>query len=226
MLAAIARALRLTLAERDHLHRLAGHTPPRSDVRTDYVSPGMQRVLDRLDTPAMVTNDLGEALAQNPLAVALLGEETRFGPGDPDRSRFYRWFTDPAERALHAPEDHDRLSRSYVAMLRIAAARHPGDPRGRALVDRLLQASPEFAILWGEHGVASRPGAEPKTFLHPQVGRLELECQMLIAESESQILLVYTATPGTESAERLRLLGVVGGQEFADTSAWDPLRSI
>ena len=99
MLAAISRAMRLTLAERDHLYRPAGHTPPRSDVRTDYVSAGMHRVLYWLDTPAMVMNDLGEVLAQNPLAVALIGAETRFAPDDPDRSRFHRWFTDPVERA-------------------------------------------------------------------------------------------------------------------------------
>jgi transcriptional regulator with XRE-family HTH domain len=223
MLAAISRALRLTLAERDHLYRLAGHTPPRTDVRTDHVNPGMQRVLDRLDTPAMVTNDLGEVLAQNPLAVALIGDERRFTSDDPNRSRFHRWFTDPAERALHAPEEHERLSRSYAAALRIATARHPHDPRSRALVDRLLKASPEFAALWAEHDISWRPGVEPKTFLHPQVGRLVLECQTLIAESESQILLVYTASPGTESAKRLRLLGVVGGQKFADAPTWDPL---
>jgi transcriptional regulator with XRE-family HTH domain len=218
ILDAIARALRLTLAERDHLYRLAGHTPPRSAVRSDHVSPGMQRVLDRLDTPAMVTNDLGEVLAQNPLAVALLGDETRFARDEPGRSRFYRWFTDPAERALHAPEEHDRLSRSYVAALRIATARHPDDPRGQALVDRLLQDSPEFPLLWADHDVSWRPGVEPKTFCHPQVGRVELDCQTLFAESESQILLVYTATPGTESADRLRLLGVVGGQGFAPSA--------
>ena len=221
MLAAIARALRLTLAERDHLYRLAGHTPPRSDVRSDYMGAGMQRLLDRLDTPAMVTNDLGEALAQNPLAVALLGDETRFAHDDPRRSRFYRWFTDPAERSLHAPEEHERLSRSYAAALRIAVARHPNDPRGQALVDRLLRASPEFAQVWADHDVSWRPGIEPKTFLHPEVGRLELECQTLTAESESQILLVYTARPGTDSAERLRLLGVVGGQAFPTTAAFD-----
>jgi hypothetical protein len=103
MLAAIGRALRLTLAERDHLYRLAGHTPPRSDVRTDHVGPGMQRVLDRLDTPAMVTNDLGEVLAQNPLGVALIGDETRFAPDDPDRSRFHCWFTDPADARYTHP---------------------------------------------------------------------------------------------------------------------------
>jgi hypothetical protein len=62
----------------------------------------------------MVTNDLGEVLAQNALAVALIGDETRSAPGGADRSRFHRWFTEPARRALHAPEEHERLSRSYV----------------------------------------------------------------------------------------------------------------
>jgi hypothetical protein len=221
MLAAIARALRLTRAERDHLYRLVGHTPPRSDVRSDHVNPGLLRVLDRLDTPAMVTNDLAEALVQNPLAVALLGDETRFVPGDPDRSRFHRWFSDPAERALHPTEEHDRIARSYASSLRIAIARHPEDPRGRELVDRLLAVSPEFAEIWAGHDVSWRPGSEPKTILHPQVGRIELECQVLVAESEAQILLVYTATPGTASAEALRLLGVVGNQEFAAAPEWD-----
>jgi transcriptional regulator with XRE-family HTH domain len=215
MLAAIARALRLTIAERDHLYRLAGHTPPRADVRSDHVSPGLQRVLDRLDTPAMVLNDLGEALAQNELAIALVGDEAHFAAGDARRSRIYRWFTDPAERRLHAPEEHDRLSRSYAAALRIALGRHPKDAHARDLIDRLIAESPEFAALWAGHDVSWRPGVEPKVFLHPQVGRLELECQVLIAESESQILLVYTATPGSESAQRLRLLGVIGGRALA-----------
>lgn len=222
MLAAIARAMRLTLAERDHLFRLAGHSPPRRDGRSDHVSRGLQRVLDRLDTPAMVTNDLGEVLAQNPLAVALVGDETRFPWGAPERSRFYRWFVDPGGRALHAEEEHDRISRSYVAALRIAMSRHPDDRRSRQLVDRLLTSS-EFASLWAVHDVSWQPGAEPKHFNHPQVGTLELECQTLVTESDTQILLVYTATPGTESDDRLRLLAVVGTQQFAEVSSdWVP----
>jgi transcriptional regulator with XRE-family HTH domain len=218
MLAAIARALRLTLPERDHLYRLAGHTPPRSDIRSDHVPPGIRRILDWLDAPAMLTNDLGEVLAQNPMGVALFGDESRFDLEDPARSRFYRWFTDPDARALHPAEEHDGYSRSYVAVLHIAAGRHPDDAHGRALVDRLRAESPEFAALWADHDVAWRPGPERKTFLHPQVGRMELDCETLSAQNDSQILLVYTPTPGSESAERLRLLGVVGNQSFAEAT--------
>jgi hypothetical protein len=53
MLAAIARGLRLTQDERDHLFQLAGRNAPQRALRADHVNPGMMRVLDRLyDTPA------------------------------------------------------------------------------------------------------------------------------------------------------------------------------
>jgi transcriptional regulator with XRE-family HTH domain len=214
MLAAIARALRLTQDGRDHLFRLAGHTPPARTSRSDHVSPALLRVLDRLDTPAQVTTDLGETLVQNPAAVALLGDQTGYAPGDPARSLFYRWFTDPAARAQYA-DDHDRLTRSFVAALRIAMARHPDDARGLALIAALHAASEEFTARWAEHDVSARPSDERKRLVHPQVGRIEVQCQTLVAESEAQVLLVYTATPGTEDAEKLRLLDVVGAQEFA-----------
>jgi transcriptional regulator with XRE-family HTH domain len=218
MVAAIGRALRLTLTERDHLYQLAGHTPPHNEVRSDLVPRGIRRVLDRLDTPAMVTNDLGEVLAQNSLAVALLGDESRFGPEDPNRSRFYRWFTDEGERRKHPVEQHGDYSRSYVAVLHLAAGRRSDDPRGRALIERLLAASPEFASLWADYEVTWTPGPDRKTFLHPEVGSMELDCDTLAAENDSQILLIYSAAPGSESAERLRLLSVVGNQTFADAN--------
>ncbi|GGF51271.1 DNA-binding protein [Marmoricola endophyticus] len=216
MLGAITRALHLSLTERDHLYRLGGQTPPASDVRSDHVSPGVRRVLDRIDTPAMVLNDLGEVLAQNAQAVALLGDETRFADGDLARSRVYRWFTDATARRIHPPEEHEEYSRSYTAMLHLAAGRHPDDPRTRAMVDGLRAASPEFAALWAGHDVTWRPGPERKTFLHPEVGAMQLDCEQLTAPRDGQLLLVYTATPGTDSAERLRLLEVVGHQRFAD----------
>ncbi|PPF79636.1 transcriptional regulator, partial [Subtercola sp. Z020] len=119
MLGAIARGLRLTLDERDHLFRLAGHTPPRRLRRTDHVSPALLRVLDRLDdSPALVLSDLGETLAQNRLAVALLGDHSGFT--GPAQSGFYRWFTDPRERARYPERDHARQSSIQAAGLRAA----------------------------------------------------------------------------------------------------------
>lgn len=59
MAAAIARGLRLSLAERDHLFRLTGHPVPNRALRSDHISPGLMRVLDRLqDTPAQIMNAL------------------------------------------------------------------------------------------------------------------------------------------------------------------------
>ena len=135
MLASLARGLRLSLDERDHLFRLAGHTPPSRIHRTSHVSPALMRVLDRLDTPAQVTDDLGTVLRQNPLAEALLGEQA-------GQNVIERWFTDAAARERWPSEDHDTVSRSYVAHLR--AVVRDDDVEARALVER-LRFNPEFA---------------------------------------------------------------------------------
>src|ERR1700710_983251 len=147
--AALARALRLTLDERDHLFHLAGYEPPARAVRSDHVTPALLRTLDRLDTPAQVTSDLAVTLVQNELAVALLGDQTKFE--GTARSLFYRWFTDPEERAHYPEEDHEQHARTYVANLRAVHGRDAGDTEARELVDLLLAASPAFARLSAAH---------------------------------------------------------------------------
>lgn len=209
---AIARALRLTLDERDHLLQLAGHTAPPRTRRTDHVSPALLRVLDGLDTPAQVVSDLGVTLEQNPLAQALLGVQTTHQ--GLQRSMIYRWFTDPDERSRFPVEDHELHSRRYAALLRGVQSRDPGDPDARELIDALLQHSPEFAALWDEHEVGL-PAEAHKRIAHPTIGVIELDCLILTAENQTEKLVVFTATPGTEDAERLALLEVVGGQSFA-----------
>ncbi|MFP3345169.1 hypothetical protein R0J87_22065, partial [Halomonas sp. SIMBA_159] len=85
------RALRLTPDERDYLHRICGHSAPDRTIFTDYVHPGMLRVLDRLDdTPAFVVSVLDEVLIQNDAARALLGDAS--GLEGIERSGIYRWF--------------------------------------------------------------------------------------------------------------------------------------
>ncbi|MEV4758473.1 helix-turn-helix transcriptional regulator [Micromonospora sp. NPDC049559] len=210
MLGAIARGLRLSLEERDHLFRLGGYPVPRRSLRNDHVNPGMMRVFDGLaDVPAQVVTDLGETLKQTRLAIALLGDES--GYTGLARSLHYRWFTDPTSRLIYPERDHARHSRLIASDLHRAYTRDGRDSRAGTIVDALLARSPEFAGIWREHPVAG-PYCAPKRIRHPRVGPLELHCQILVDPDQSQSLLVYTATPGSESHERLRLLSVVAGQ--------------
>lgn len=213
MVAAMAQGLHLTLAERDHLFLLAGHRPPAREASGDHVGPGLLRILDRLqDTPAEVVTELGETLRQTPLGVALTGDTAGL-PG-PMRSIGYRWFARPESRRLYAAEDHDFLSRLWVSGLREVAARRGPGSRAARYADELLARSAEFARLWERHEVGLRPRPS-KRFVHAELGELDLACQTLSDPEQSHSLLVYTAAPGTASAEKLRLLGVIGAQSFA-----------
>ena len=212
MLTALARALRLTGDERDYLFRVAGHNAPAPVTAAAHVAPALLRVLDRLsDTPALILSSLGETLVQNRMAQALFGDKE--GYTGLARSEIYRWFTDPAERLRYPEDDRDRQSRAQVANLR--AAYGSMGPRSRAgeLVRALTKASPEFAGLWERHEVAKR-FEDHKTLIHPELGPIELDCQALFTEDQSQALLVLTAPPRTEGHEKLQLLAVLGQQRF------------
>jgi transcriptional regulator with XRE-family HTH domain len=210
MLAAIALGLHLSIEERDHLFHLAGHTPPVRGGGGDHISPGLLRVLDRLDdTPAEIVTELGETLRQTPLGAALFGDKSSLT--GPARSLGYRWFTDPRARDFYAPEEHSFLSRMYASGLREVTALRGPDSRAGRLADMLLERSEEFRRLWAEHEVGIRPH-DVKHFVHPEVGALELHCQRLIDPGQAHSLMVYTAVPGTESHEKLRLLSVIGAQ--------------
>jgi transcriptional regulator with XRE-family HTH domain len=207
MIASIAQGLHLSLDERDHLFRLAGHTPPARGAASEHVSPGMLRILDRLDdTPAEVVTELGETLRQSPMGVALLGDASlRRGPS---RSIGYRWFTDPSARAAYPEDEREHYSRMYASGLReLVTVRGPGS-RASALADQLLAENEEFRRLWHDYEIGLRP-TEVKHFHHPEVGALELSCQTLLDPDQSHRLLVYTAAPGTPSYEKLQLLSVI-----------------
>ncbi|WP_084101890.1 helix-turn-helix transcriptional regulator [Demequina sp. NBRC 110051] len=212
MLAALARALRLSVDERDHLFRLASRpVPARGDDA--HVSPAMLALLDRLDdTAAAVVNDLGEALIANPLAVALMGEKT--GMAWPQSSQIYRWFVTPdVGRWMHPTHQHTRLSESLVADLRVAAGRRgPDDPRLARLVRDCSEASAEFSDLWDAHEVRLRR-ADAKVFLHPSIGEIDLLCHSLHTDDGYQRLLWFSPRSGTDAAEKMALLAVVGSQD-------------
>lgn len=215
LLAGVARALRLTTDERDYLYVLAGQTPPAPFVSDGYVDPGLMHVLDALapSTPALVTDDLGTIVAQNALNVALLGAFAGI-PGRDD-NMLWRWFTDPEWRSLYLESQQEELARGYVADLRTALARRSNDDASTALVDDLREASPEFHSMWERHDVAVFRSTL-KVLIHARAGRLDLECDVVISPPTGQRLVLFRPKPGTDTADRLEMLRVLGTQSFAN----------
>ena len=216
VLSAIARALQCDLDERDHLFYLAGMTPPARRAG-HYVRPGLIALARRLiDIPVVICTDTGEIAWLNPLATALLPPLPE-GRGR-DRNLMWRWFTQPENRP--APrEDWHRMSASHVMDLRATYARRAGDQDITSLVHDLLAASEEFRGLWERHEVGVRR-ADLKTFIHPEVGPVTVRCEVLLTEEADVKLLAYFPAEGTDAAEKLELLRVIGTQRIspADSS--------
>lgn len=213
MLAALARALRLSDDERDHLHLLAGRRPPAARAAGDHVAPGLLHLLDQLPaTPVQVISDLGDVLARNAMAEALLGGVCSVS--EHGRNVVWRWFADPAQRAAYPAEEHEYYSRMHVADLRAAVGRRAGDPAATRLVERLRALGEEFTALWELHEVSVRRASRMRV-LHPLIGPVELDCQILLAPEGDQRVVLYTPPAGSDTAERLALLKVVGTGQFA-----------
>ncbi|MQS16260.1 helix-turn-helix domain-containing protein [Streptomyces kaniharaensis] len=215
MIAALARALRLTADERDYLFHLADRPVPVQGGAASHVHPGMLDLLDRLaSTPAQVMTDLHVTLVQNPAAVALIGDQTGFR--GPRASFVHRWFTEPDARRLYPEADHEAQSRSFVADLRAAAARRDArDTEAPSMIQSLLGTSSEFASLWADHDVAVRRN-DRKRLNHPVLGLVEVNCLNLFSEDGRQRLLWFTPATGTDSSGLLDLLAVIGTQEVAE----------
>jgi transcriptional regulator with XRE-family HTH domain len=216
VLSALARALRLTDDERDHLFHLAGQQPPRVRRTTTHVRPSLLYVLDALTgAPAFVVDDLNAVLVQNPLSRTLFGDAS--GYRGLERSVTYRWFTGTGHRAHFPEEDHPRHSRIYVADLRATWARRRGDADVEELVAALLETGDEFRELWEQHEVAVKR-ALTKRVVHPLVGVMDLDCETMLTPDGTQMLVLLTARPGTEARAQLDVLRVVGTQDLSPAS--------
>ncbi|MGW1208640.1 helix-turn-helix transcriptional regulator [Streptomyces sp. NPDC002499] len=214
VLAQLARALRLSDPERDHLHHLAGTPPGPPPGPSREVRQSILDLLDRLPfAAAFVTSAMFEIIAWNDLAAALM-EDFSAVPRR-DRNLLRRAFLGPHPdgRRLYGVSDSDAFTRHSVPELRAAAARYPGDPEVTGLIDELLAGSEEFARLWADHQVDGGPTLR-KTFDHPVVGRVTVNCDALDITDRDQRVVIYTATPGSPSDEALRLLSVIGTQHM------------
>ncbi|MFF6853277.1 helix-turn-helix transcriptional regulator [Streptomyces antimycoticus] len=207
---ALARALRLSGTERAHLFRLAGLAPPGPETVPAYITPSVQRLLDRLTgTPVAVSDASWTLLMANPPYAALRGDPSRWRGNE--RNGVWRHFVgeDSGSRQTHV--DRGEFQAALVADLRTAAARYPADQRLRRLVAELRANSERFAELW-DSGTVGHHEASRKTIDHPRVGTLTLDCDVLTVAGSDLRIVVYTAEPGTEDAERLALLTVLGTQ--------------
>lgn len=217
VLNALARALRLDADARSHVFHLAGMAPPQRGTIELFVRPSMLRLIDRFsDLPTMVVSAKSDVLAWNPMASALLGDWSALRPErrNQARLRFLPDPTDPPRSAIGgSPEARALTAAQSVASLRSAAGRYPEDPGLARLLADLRAGSAEFRELW-EVTPAGAWRSHTKTVEHPSLGELTLECDTLHVPDADQLLVVYSAAPGTPEAEALALLSVIGTQEM------------
>ncbi|GAA0343731.1 helix-turn-helix transcriptional regulator [Actinoallomurus spadix] len=209
---ALARALRLSNGERAHLFCLAGLVPPGPDTVPAYITPSVQRMLDRLaGTPVAVYDAAWTLLVANPPYAALMGDPS--GWRGNERNAVWRNFLGYESRVRQTPETQHALRTALVAGLRAAVGRYPADQPLRRLVAELRARSELFAELW-DSGAVGRHEAARKTIDHPQVGAVTLDCDVVTVAGSDLNIMIYTAEPGTEDAERLALLTVLGTQSL------------
>jgi hypothetical protein len=212
VLAAIVGALRLTDAESDHLHVLAGTAPNRTGLHRRDVRPSVLALLQRLpQTAGFVISAAFEVLAWNDLAAALMEDFAPLAPRDRNLAR--RAFLGPqrADAPLYGISDAAEFRLSAVMQLHATLARYPTDPELTGLVDELRDASPDFARLWERRDVQAAPMLT-KTFRHPAVGEVTVDCDTLALTDRDQYLVLYSAPPGSPGAEALALLNVLGAE--------------
>jgi transcriptional regulator with XRE-family HTH domain len=211
VLDAIARALQLDDAERSHLLDLAraadgiptSGRPRRRGGRAAAARPSLQWALASItDGIAFVRDARQNLLATNELGRAFYSPVIGDGGRVPNLARFQ--FLDPAAREFYP--DWERFAEMCVGVMRAEAGRDPHDPAMQELVGELSTRSETFRRLWAAHDVRTH-GAGTKRFHHPVVGELTLAYEELALTAEpGHVMLIYTAEPGSPSAERLRLL--------------------
>lgn len=214
VLEGVARALRLSADERAHLFHLTGYPTAPGGSPSHVLAPTLLTMLERMDnTAAYILDAAGFVLAWNPLAAALVADFSRWPPAD--RNLTYQVLCgSEGASSDYSNAEWEAFARECVADLRAAAGRYPNDPAIAALVARLHRESPVFSRWWDEHHVRHRRGGS-KRMRHPAVGELELDFHLLLVPDHDQRIVMYSAAPGSPSADAMRLLAVLGTQRVA-----------
>ncbi|MGV4980780.1 helix-turn-helix transcriptional regulator [Streptomyces sp. NRAIS4] len=214
VLEALARVFRLDATATGHLLSLSTARPaaPRRP-RREVVPAGIRQLLDVINLPAFVESRMFEVLAANRLATAV---SPSIRPGV---NRLRAIFLDPDEQDLHP--DWEQVAGSLVAGFRASVGSDVDDPRIVQLVGELSLASEPFRRLWARHDVAPLAGGAMR-LRHPQAGMLELRREKLpLSDSDGQILAIYHAAPGSETARLLESLRSATVTEASSASEAD-----
>lgn len=209
VVAALARALRLTNTERDHLYRLARLVPPVDGEISDHIPPGVRRVLSRLgDTAVAVFAADWQLIWWNRSWAALLGDPSSTPPAlrnfardsfsvNGDGPRLAQW---PVTSSI----GHETIEAAIVSDLRRATGRFPNNSRLTDLIHVLAAGNERFAELWAAGAVGAHREAK-KTIEHPGVGPIMVDCDVMTDGDAELKIVILTAAPGTEDETKLRL---------------------
>ncbi|WP_051103509.1 helix-turn-helix transcriptional regulator [Terracoccus sp. 273MFTsu3.1] len=227
VLDALARALQLDDTERAHLLDLAraadgiptSGRPRRRTAGKPASRPSLQWALESIrDAVAFVRDPHQNLLATNALGRAFYSPVIGEGGRLPNLARFQ--FLDPASRDFYP--DWELFAQMCVGIMRAEAGRDPHDRGLQDLVGELSTQSEVFRRLWSAHDVRTH-GSGTKRFTHPVVGELTLAYEELAITAEpGLVLMVYTAEPGSPSAERLQLLASWAADTPSPTASADP----
>jgi transcriptional regulator with XRE-family HTH domain len=218
---ALARALRLSDQQREHLFALAGLVAPGVGVVSARITPSVHRLLDRLaGTPVAVYDAAWNLVVANPPYDALMGRTTTWR--GIERNAVWRNLVGPGSRAVYTAAEKADFDAGLVADLRVTAARYPADRKLKELVRALTARSPRFVELWRTADVPPyQDRSRHKVIEHPEVGRITVDCDVLIVAGDDLRIMVYTAEPGSADAERLALAIVVGTQDLVGHPSCD-----
>ncbi|MET0494233.1 MAG: helix-turn-helix transcriptional regulator [Actinoplanes sp.] len=205
VLGALGEALRLNTEEVALLHRAAGLAAPAETV-DHSVPPSVLRLVERIaDCPVAVYSMDWWLLHWNPLWSALLGDPHRLVGRD--RNLVWREFRSGGSpvSASRTAAERQQFRLEIVGDLRAASVEHPDDRKLTAMVRELTEHSADFASLWSvAHPVRRR--TERKRVVHPVVGAVEFDCDILEVPAGELHVVVYSAAPGSQDNDRLRRL--------------------
>ena len=213
VLGALARALQLTTAERDHLYRLAGLVPPADGEISDHIPRGVHRVLNRLgDAAVAVFAADWQLIWWNRGWAALVGDPSSTPPALRNFARDSFPIDGDGPRLSHWPVTSltdNEIEAAIVADLRRATGRFPNNSRLTTLIQVLTTGNERFAELWAS-GAVSAHREDHKIIEHPAVGPIAVDCDVLTDGDAELKIVILTAAPDTEDETKLQLAVLAG----------------